>query len=137
MVIASTFDKNTGDVFQHFGRTETFRIYTIENGKVVKKEDIDASETGEHSALAPFLMEHHVEALIAGGIGGGARMALSSCGITVYPGVTGNADKAAEAFADGKLSFDPEATCHHHEEGHECHHHEERHGCSHHCADRD
>ena len=84
MIAASTFEKETGNVFQHFGRTETFRLYTIEGGKVTKKEDVSAAETGGHSALAPFLKEHGVTALIAGGIGGGAREALASCGIEVY-----------------------------------------------------
>lgn len=131
MIAASTFEKETGNVFQHFGRTETFRLYTIEGGKVTKKEDVSAAETGGHSALAPFLKEHGVTALIAGGIGGGAREALTSCGIEVYPGVSGSADEAAEAFAAGKLAFNANATCsHHHEEGHGCGHHD--HGCSHH-----
>ena len=133
MRIAATFDKNTGEVFQHFGRTETFRLYTIENGKVTDKRDVSAAETGGHAALAPFLQEQGVEALIAGGIGGGARAALASCGIALYPGVSGNADKAAEALASGTLVYDKNATCHHHEGEHECNHHEHGGNCHHTC----
>ena len=121
MTIAATFDKENGEVFQHFGRTETFRIYTIENGKITDKKDVSAAETGGHSALAPFLKEHGVEALIAGGIGGGARTALAASGIKLYPGVSGSADKAAEAFAEGKLQYDENAVCHHHDGEHQCH----------------
>ncbi len=133
MKIAVTYDGN-GSVFQHFGRTEIFRIYTIEDGKITAHEDADSSKTGGHSALAPFLKERGVEALIAGGIGGGARAALASYGIEVYPGVSGSADEAAKAFAEGRLSFDPSATCHHHdhEEGHSCAHHGGNGGCGHH-----
>ena len=121
MIIAATFDKETGNIFQHFGRTEVFRIYTIENGHVTGKKDVSAAETGGHSALAPFLKDINVEALIAGGIGGGARTALASCGIKLYPGVSGNADEAAEALANGTLEYDENATCHHHDGEHQCH----------------
>ena len=73
--------------------------------------------------MAPFLHEQGVSALIAGGIGGGARSALSSYGIEVFPGVSGDADEAATAFAEGRLEYDPEASCHHHDGEHTCGHH--------------
>ena len=38
MKIAVTYDN--GNVFQHFGRTEQFKIYDVENGKVVSSEVI-------------------------------------------------------------------------------------------------
>ena len=132
MKIAATYSKEDGSVFQHFGRTEWFRIYTIDDGKVTGSETVSAAETGGHSALAPFLMENGVEALICGGLGGGARAALQSIGIKVYPGVSGSADKAAEEFAAGTLAYDENASCHHHDEEHQCHHgHEEGHECGH------
>lgn len=131
MKVAVTYDN--GSVFQHFGRTEEFMIYTIEEGKITDKEKVDASSTGGHGALAPFLADHGVEALICGGIGGGARAALSSCGIKIYPGVEGSAEEAAEAYAAGKLEYNENAECHHHdhEGGHECHHEGEGHHCCH------
>ena len=75
-------------------------------------------------ALAEFLKEMGVETLICGGIGGGARNALDEAGIQLYPGVSGDADKAVEALLKGTLSYDPDTMCsHHHEgEGHDCHH---------------
>ena len=82
MKIAATYSKDDGSVFQHFGRTEWFKIYTIEDGKATGSEVVSAAETGGHSALAPFLAEKGVDVLICGGLGGGARMALSSVGIT-------------------------------------------------------
>ena len=139
MKIAVTYSKEDGNVFQHFGRTEWFGIYTIEDGSVKGKEIISAAETGGHSALAPFLAAQGVSTLICGGLGGGARMALAASGINVLPGVEGSADEAAEAFAENRLEYDENATCHHHEGEHSCHHgHEEGHhchhegGCSHH-----
>ena len=72
--------------------------------------------------------------LIAGGMGMGARNALDAMGIKVYPGAEGDADAAVEAFLSGSLSYDPDATCHHHdhEHGEGCgHHHEDGHHCCH------
>lgn len=134
MKIAATYSKDDGSIFQHFGRTEWFKIYTIEDGKATGSEVVSAAETGGHSALAPFLAEKGVDVLICGGLGGGARMALSSVGITVLPGVVGSADEAAAAFAENRLEYNENATCHHHdgEEEHSCHHHgEEGHHCCH------
>ena len=66
-----------------------------------------------------------VEALICGGIGGGARVALAQAGIDLYPGASGNADEAVDAFLKGSLDYDPDTMCNHHHEGgeHSCHGH--------------
>ena len=72
--------------------------------------------------LAGFLAAHHVDALICGGIGGGARTALAQAGIQLYPGVSGDADQAVAALLSGQLSYDPDTVCshHEHEHGHDC-----------------
>lgn len=127
-----------GKVFQHFGHTEFFKIYEIENGKILGSELVSSGGTG-HGALAGLLKEQGVNALICGGIGGGAKNALAEAGISVYGGVAGDADEAAEAFAAGKLSYDPDVMCSHHDhgEGHTCgshhggDHHEDGHECRH------
>ncbi|MDD6707793.1 MAG: DUF134 domain-containing protein [Eubacterium pyruvativorans] len=131
MRLAVTYDAD-GTVFQHFGRTEQFKIYDIENGEVTRTEVLGTGGTG-HGALAGFLKSIGADALICGGIGGGAQSALAEAGIPFFGGVTGPADEAAKAYTEGKLSFDPEVHCdhHHHEEGHSCggHHHGEGHSC--------
>lgn len=75
--------------------------------------------------LAGFLQAAQADALICGGIGGGAQMALAEAGIQLYAGVAGSADAAAKALAAGSLEYDPDARCdhhdHHHGEGHDCH----------------
>ena len=70
-------------------------------------------------------------ALICGGIGGGARMALEQAGIRLYGGVQGSADAAVQAFIDGKLAYDPDVMCSHHNHGedHSCGDHGEDHSC--------
>ena len=122
MRIAVTYEN--GEVFQHFGHTRQFKVYDVEDGKIVASQVVDAGGSG-HGALAGVLAALQVDALVCGGIGGGAQMALAGAGIKLYGGVSGNADKAAEALASGSLSYDPNVHCDHHShadggEGHAC-----------------
>ena len=132
MKIAVTYEN--GLIFQHFGHTEQFKIYDIEDGKIISSEVIDTNGQG-HGALAGVLGGAKVDALICGGIGMGAQMALAEAGIKLYGGVQGDADEAAQALAEGRLEYNPDAKCDHHghEEGHECGHgdHECGHGNCH------
>lgn len=116
-----------GEVYQHFGHSEKFKIYTVENGNV-SSEIVDTEGTG-HGALAGFLKARGVDVLICGGIGGGAIAALAAAGIRVFGGVEGEADSAAEAFLKGDLSYDPDVKCSHHEHGHDEGHSCGEHGC--------
>ncbi len=127
MVIAVTYEN--GEVFQHFGHSEFFKIYEVEDGKILKSEVYDTNGQG-HGALAGFLKNYSVNVLICGGIGGGARTALAQMGIELYPGVSGNADDAVRALIEGNLSYDPNTVCNHHGEGHE--HTCGEHGCGNH-----
>ena len=115
MRIAVTFEN--GEVFQHFGHTEQFKIYDITDGKITVEKVADTNGSG-HGALAGFLSSQQVDTLICGGIGGGAKMALEAAGIQLYGGVSGEADKAVQDFLDGKLEFNPDIQCSHHEHGH-------------------
>ena len=125
MRIAVTYEN--GEVFQHFGHTEQFKLYDAENGHIRGEQLVSASGSG-HGALAGFLQAAKVDALICGGIGMGAQMALSEAGIALYAGVQGSADAAAKALAEGKLEYDANARCDHHE------HHDG--DCGHdHCAE--
>lgn len=123
MRIAATYDKESGDVFQHFGRTEFFKIYEIEDGKVVSSEIVDNGGFGHHD-LVTYLQSLNVTTLILGGRGPGAKNAIEAAGLKEIPGVSGSADQAAEAFARGECIGDTEAVCNHHEhgDGHHCHH---------------
>ena len=120
-----------GEVFPHFGKSEQFAIYTVEDKKIVKKEVIGTNGQG-HGALAGMLSNLEVDVVIAGGIGGGAVTALHAAGITCYAGAQGKCDDFAQALLDGTLVQNDQPTCgcgHHHEGG--CgHHHDE--GCGHH-----
>ena len=129
MRIAVTYEN--GEVFQHFGHTEQFKLYDVENGVILKEQLVDTNGSG-HGALAGFLQAASVDALICGGIGMGAQMALQDAGIALYAGVQGSADAAAKALAKGELEYDPDARCDHHEHhGGECGH---DHCGEHHCS---
>lgn len=131
MKIAVTYEN--GEIFQHFGHTEQFKVYDVQDGAIVKAEVIDTNGSG-HGALAGLLSDLGVDVLICGGIGGGAQMALAQAGIKLFGGVRGNADNAVAACIAGTLSYDPNAKCDHHD-----HHGQEHtcgdHGCgSHNCG---
>ena len=75
MKIAVTYEN--GNIFQHFGRTESFKVYEIEDGKVVSGKVIGSDGIG-HGALAGLLAGNDIQVLICGGLGGGALNALKN-----------------------------------------------------------
>ena len=117
MRIGVTYEN--GEIFQHFGHTEQFKLYDIENGKIKQTQVVDTNGQG-HGALASFLTNAGVEVLICGGIGGGAKSALASAG-------------EVKNYIVGKLNYNPEVHCTHHEHEHSCGEHhcgEDKHGCT-------
>lgn len=113
MKIAATYDKTTKTIFQHFGRTENFKIWTIEDNKIVESEIIDNGGFGHHD-LATYLKNLGVQILILGNRGQGAIDALNNAGIKQLAGITGNADDAINEFLNGTLKDNPDAKCNHH-----------------------
>lgn len=133
MKIAVTYDN--GNVFQHFGKTEFFKVYEVEDNKVVSSEVIGSNGVG-HGALTGLLADQAVDVLICGGIGGGAQAALEEAGVELCAGAEGDTDQAVEAYLRGEL-ISSGANCdhHHHEEGHSCGGHEEGHSCGGGCGE--
>ena len=121
MKIAVTYEN--GQIFQHFGHSESFKIYETDGKNIISAEVVDADGAG-HSALAAALKDKNVDVLICGGIGNGAVTALSEAGIDVYSGADGEADAAVEAFLNGDLAS-AGVNCNHH------HEHEDGQGCGH------
>lgn len=101
-------------IFQHFGHSEQFKIYTVENNSIVDSKVINTMGSG-HGALAGFLMQNQVNVLICGGIGAGAKTALAQAGIQLYGGATGNADIAVQGLLNGTISYNPNVMCNHHD----------------------
>lgn len=114
-----------GQVFQHFGKSEQFKIYDTIDDEIISSEIVDTSGSG-HSALADFLKEKGAGVLICGGIDVGAVTALQNAGIQILGGAEGEADKCVEEFLGGRLHFGASgcASCssscgHHHGDGDE------------------
>lgn len=124
MKIAVPFEN--GQVFQHFGHTEAFKLYEIEGGQLVSGQLVPTNGSG-HEALAGFLAERAVDVLLCGGIGGGAEAALTAAGIEICSGAEGDADAAVTAYLNGELRSAGVNCDHHHE-------HEEEGGCGGHCG---
>ena len=128
MKIAVTYEN--GNVFQHFGHTEQFKVFDVDGKNIVDTQIVDTNGNG-HGALAGMLASLRVDTLICGGIGAGAQNALADAGIQLYGGVSGNVDEAVNALLSGNLSYNPDVHCNHHgnhDEGHQCGEH--KHGCS-------
>ena len=130
MKIAVTYEN--GNIFPHFGHTEQFKIYDVNEGKITDERVVNTNGSG-HGALAGMLSGLNVDTLICGGIGAGAQNALAEVGIKLYGGVSGSADDAVAALLSGNLVYNPDVKCNHHRHEHhgESHHcGESKHGCS-------
>ena len=130
MKIAVTYENE--QIFQHFGHTEQFKVYEVEDGKILSSKVVDTNGQG-HGALAGLLGAIGANVLICGGIGGGAQMALAEADIKLYGGVSGSCDEAVKALLAGTLGYNPNVRCNHHDhhgEGHTC----GDHGCGHNCS---
>lgn len=113
MVIAVTFEN--GNVYEHFGHANEVKLYTVENGEILETLTVVCDQINGHTAMADMLSAHDVAMLICGNIGAGALEALEERKIMVYPGVSGSADEAVQAFLKGELSFNPDTMCDHHD----------------------
>ena len=124
MKIAVTYDN--GQIFQHFGHSAQFKLYEVSGGMILNTAVVDTNGSG-HGALAGFLKQNGVDTLICGGIGPGAQNALAQAGIQLFGGLSGAADAAVADYLAGKLVFDPDIHCTHHD-------HDEGHSCGSHCG---
>ncbi len=94
MKIAVTYEN--GKIFQHFGRTEFFKVYDVEDNKVISSEVIGSGGTG-HGALAGLLADQAVDVLICGG-GCGSGQAFN-------PAITGrNVGKTCRVHYKGTFN---------------------------------
>ena len=133
MRVAVTYEN--GQIFQHFGHTEQFKVYDVQEGKIIDANIVDTNGSG-HGALAGVLTALNADVLICGGIGGGAQAALAAANIKLYGGVSGNSDDAVVALLNGNLAYNPNIICNHHDQHHGENHTCGEHGCGeHHCVE--
>lgn len=91
-----------GMVTQHFGHCESFLVFDVEDGKIVKSETV--ANPGHRPGFLPnFLKDIGVQVIISGGMGGGAIALFEENDVEVVVGASGDATAAAQAFVDGEL----------------------------------
>jgi predicted Fe-Mo cluster-binding NifX family protein len=106
---------------QHFGRSESFAIITLEEDKIVDIHEVSASSLAHnHGGLANLLISSEVALVITGGIGGGMFNALQAQGLKVIRGASGRIEDVVKDYLTGKLK-DEENCCDHHGEHHDHH----------------
>lgn len=116
-------DGNT--ISQHFGRAPLYAVVTVEDGKIVSKENrdkaghhtfaggehpethrgerhgYDAGAQSRHAAMAQSIDDCQV--LIAGGMGWGAYESMKSRGIETVVTDIEDIDQAVNLYIEGKL----------------------------------
>ena len=113
-------------VDSHFGHCEAYTVFsTDEKKKIIDTEILPSPQgCGCKSNIAAVLQQKGVSIMLAGNMGNGALNVLTSHGIEVYRGCSGDVRKVAEGFLEGQIDDSGEG-CHHHEqhgENHQCNH---------------
>ena len=114
MKVAVTYDPSSGEIFQHYGLTEQFKVYDINVRENTVQSEVRGTDGRSHGGLTGVVTDFGVDILICGGIGGGAQKALVNEGIRVFAGVTGNADEAIDKLMKNQLQFQESYTCEDH-----------------------
>ncbi|MCY6369248.1 NifB/NifX family molybdenum-iron cluster-binding protein [Clostridium ganghwense] len=111
--------KNGDDINQHFGKSKSFAVLSVEGNEITRQEEIAIGNVHEHNheGLAKFLASENISVILAGGMGEGMYDALESEGFTVIRGACGSYKDAANQYLNGELK-DKEAMCSHHGEHH-------------------
>ncbi|MGE5580600.1 MAG: NifB/NifX family molybdenum-iron cluster-binding protein [Bacillota bacterium] len=100
MKVAVASDRSM--VTEHFGHCESFNIYEVEDGEIVRSESVP--NPGHKPGFLPnFLNDMGVKVIISGGMGGGAVDIFNEKGIEVIVGARGGAEAAAKDYLKGNL----------------------------------
>ncbi|MDO8886613.1 NifB/NifX family molybdenum-iron cluster-binding protein [Candidatus Oleimmundimicrobium sp.] len=95
---------NRKEVSPHFGHCLSFTVAEIEDGKVLKKEEVP--NPGHQPGFLPkFLAEIGINCIIAGGMGQSAQMLFAQSGIKVVTGAYGLVDDVIKGYVEGNLSL--------------------------------
>ena len=106
------------DVTEHFGHCESFLVFDIAGGKIVKEESVP--NPGHKPGFLPnFLADRGVNVIISGGMGGGAVDIFNERNVEVIVGAAGTAKAAVESYLMGELQSTG-SVCHEHQHHDEC-----------------
>ncbi|MDD4169926.1 MAG: NifB/NifX family molybdenum-iron cluster-binding protein [Desulfotomaculaceae bacterium] len=108
-----------GRINEHFGISEEFVIFNVEDGNIAGKQIFSNSGLQHnHGGLANLFTTEGVEVIIAGGMGPPMVSALQAVGLQVITGASGDAEKAAFDYLNGQL-VTSSVGCNHGCSGHE------------------
>jgi predicted Fe-Mo cluster-binding NifX family protein len=110
-------------VFNHFGSAPLFLLVDTESNEVAELINRDLHHA--HGSCSPLkaLDGHHVDAVIVGGIGGGALAGLNRAGIQVFRSTEPTVESNLARLRDASLAqWMPGQTCGGHGKGHSCSH---------------
>jgi len=110
-------------VFGHFGSAPLFVVVDTESGEVAEVINRDLHHA--HGACSPVkaLGGHRVDAVVVGGIGGGALTGLNRAGISAFRASASTIAENVALLQQGALSqWVPGDTCGGHGHGHGCSH---------------
>jgi len=97
-----------GQIGPRWGRADRLAIANVQGGTLVGWQEFDVgwgdlhdvdTEGAHHARVARFLLEHHVETVVAHHMGEGMLRMLRRMGLQVRFGATGDAREAAIAAA--------------------------------------
>jgi len=111
MVIAVPYDELTGEIGQHFGKAEKFKLYEIdEYGMLLEEAVVTPYGTG-HNAMAAFLKDYNTKVVLCRHMGEEAFNLLMNYGIMVYMGLTGSADEALKLLIKNAIEQSMQSEC--------------------------
>ena len=100
MKLAAAYDKPSGEIFQELETSLFFRIYDIENNRIVCSEVVGTMG----SELADFLVMFEIGGLLCGNCSTETEALLYDEGIQVFGGQSGECDEAVEKLLGGKIN---------------------------------
>ncbi len=106
--------KTGNEAAQHFGHCDNFEIYDIEDKKVISKTILQ-NPGHAPGVLPPFLHQHGVNVVIAGGMGQRARDLFTENNIQTITGLTGTMDQILNAYLNNTLQATNETCSHDHD----------------------
>lgn len=113
----------TSQIFDHFGSAPEFLIVDVATSEFQSVSNSD--QIHQHGACNPVagLGGHHVDAIVVGGIGGGALHKLNAAGIRAFRAQSGSISEHIDMLKIGTLQeYLPAHTCGGHGHGHGCSH---------------
>ncbi|MFC1612072.1 NifB/NifX family molybdenum-iron cluster-binding protein [Myxococcota bacterium] len=110
-------------VYGHFGSAPHFVVVETGTGACIRVVNRDREHLhGQCRPISAF-GEEPVDAVVVGGIGGGAIRKLNAAGIKVYRAVEGSVQENLDLFKSGQLpEFTLEQACAGHQTNGECAH---------------